>query len=249
MFACQNFLNKSCSKLYKEQNLFHGHLMKMITTYSKSAYKADLGAVLALSPGATSLLDRFWKLHISSSGRFGLCSSWQTCRTRLVLQEYQQHHLKIHHGLEVNQRQSGTVTQASRFLNGRCPHRRGRPAQHQAAICRPYAVMDATTPRTHPALVHSLPPSLSRDSDGESAIPIAVESFASSSRPRHCASPLLRASLCPPRAPPSSPPLGWPRSPRGEPYFARLLSSGSRSSRPRFRRTSPLLHPCLLSSL
>jgi len=49
MFACQNFLKKSCRKCYKEQKLFHVHLMKMITTCSKSAYKADLGAVLALS--------------------------------------------------------------------------------------------------------------------------------------------------------------------------------------------------------
>jgi hypothetical protein len=37
--------------------------MKMITSCSKSAFKADFGAVLALSkilqsPGATSLLDR-----------------------------------------------------------------------------------------------------------------------------------------------------------------------------------------------
>ena len=109
------------------------------------------------------------------------------------------------------------------------------------------------TPR-HPALTQrpstlSLSLSLSRDSDGENAITIAAESFASSSRPRICASPLLRASPSPPRAPPSSPPLGWTRSPRGEPHFVSLPSSGSWPSRPRFWRTSPLLHPCLLSSL
>jgi len=43
MFACQNFLKKSGSKFYKEQKLFYGHLMKMITSSSKVAHKADLG--------------------------------------------------------------------------------------------------------------------------------------------------------------------------------------------------------------
>jgi len=42
--------------------LFYGHLMKMITSCPKSACKAELGAVLALSrfwlsPGFNSLLD------------------------------------------------------------------------------------------------------------------------------------------------------------------------------------------------
>ena len=64
------------------------------------------------------------------------------------------------------------MRQVSRLLNGRCPRRRGRPAQHLAAIWGPYTgigptrqvvnvVMDATTPCTHPAPVHSLPLSLS----------------------------------------------------------------------------------------
>ena len=177
MFACQNFLKQSCIKFYKEQKLFHCHLMKMITTCSKSAYKADLWAVLTLSkillsPGATSLPDRFWKISLYPS-RFGLCSSWQTCRTRLVLQEYQLHHLLIHHGLEVIQRLSSSIRQAMQALMVSSARRRGRPAQHLAAIWRPYAgasptrqvidaVMDATTPRTRPAPIHSLPPSLSR---------------------------------------------------------------------------------------
>jgi len=52
--------------------MFQGHLMKMTTTCSKSARKADLGAVLTLSkillsPGATSLPGRFWELHIFAS--------------------------------------------------------------------------------------------------------------------------------------------------------------------------------------
>jgi len=72
MFACQNLLQQSCSKFYKEQKLFYGHLIKMITACTKSACKAVLGVVLALSqiwlsPGASSLLDRFWKPHISQS--------------------------------------------------------------------------------------------------------------------------------------------------------------------------------------
>ena len=67
---------------------------------------------------------------------------------------------------------------------------------------------------------HSLsarPLSLSLSSlRGGSAIAIAAESFASSSRPHLCVLPHLRASPSSPRAPPSSPPLGWTRSPRGE---------------------------------
>ena len=43
MFACQNFLQQSCSKFYKEQKSFYGHLMKMITNSSKVAHKTDLG--------------------------------------------------------------------------------------------------------------------------------------------------------------------------------------------------------------
>ena len=101
---------------------------------------------------------------------------------------------------------------------------------------------------------HSLSPSilllpLSRARSGGNAVAIAAESFASSSRPRLCISLCLRAPPSPPRAPPSSPPISWTRSPRGERHFASSPSSGSRPSRHRFRRTSPLLHPCFLSSL
>ena len=70
-----------------------------------------------------------------------------------------------------------------------------------------------------PALVHSLPLSLSRDSDGGNAIAIVAESSASFTCARPCVSPRLPASPSPPRGPPSSPPLGWTRSPRGEPHF------------------------------
>ena len=46
--------------------------MKIITTCSNLAHKAELGAVLALSkillsPGALSLLEGFWKLYTISS--------------------------------------------------------------------------------------------------------------------------------------------------------------------------------------
>ena len=80
MFACQNFLKQICNTFYKEQKLFHGHLMKMNTTCSKSAHKADLGAALTLSKillvlaPAVCLIDlgSFISFHL---GRIGLCSS------------------------------------------------------------------------------------------------------------------------------------------------------------------------------
>jgi len=64
MFACQNFLQQSCSKFYKEQKMFYGHLKKMITTSLKLTHKADLGLFPTLrkfskSWDETSLLDQF----------------------------------------------------------------------------------------------------------------------------------------------------------------------------------------------
>ena len=64
MFECQNFLQKSCSKFYKEQKLFYGHLMKMITNSSKLTHNAALGLFPTLrkfskSWSEISLLDRF----------------------------------------------------------------------------------------------------------------------------------------------------------------------------------------------
>jgi len=72
MFACQNFLQQSCRKIYKEQKSFYGHLMKMITNSSKVTHKAELGLFSTLrkfskSWNETSLLDRFWKLYIFQS--------------------------------------------------------------------------------------------------------------------------------------------------------------------------------------
>jgi len=90
-----------------------------------------------------------------------------------VLQECQLHHLLIRHGLEDMQLQSSSTRLALQALMVSSARRRGRPAQHLAAIWRPYAgagptrqvvdaVMDATPPRTRPVPVHSLPPALSR---------------------------------------------------------------------------------------
>jgi len=72
MFACQTFLQQSCSKFYKAQMLFYGQLMKMITNSSKVTHKADLGLFPTLrkfskSWNETSLLDRFWESCISQS--------------------------------------------------------------------------------------------------------------------------------------------------------------------------------------
>ena len=117
-----------------------------------------------------------------------------------------------------------------RSLGHRCRH--GRHDTPHSLSARPLS----------PCLSLATPP-------GESVIAIAAERFASSLRPRLCISPRLRASPSSPRAPPSSPALGWTRSPRGEPHFTSSSSSGSRPSRPRFRRTSPLLRSPLLSSL
>jgi len=161
----------------------------MTKSCSNSAYKAVLGAVLALtrirlSPRASSLLDRIWELNIFNPGRSGSCSSWQCCRTQLVLQLCQLHHLLTRLGLEDNHRQSCSISRWSRCLIQSRARRRGRLARHLAAIWRPYAsvgptrqvvgvVMDATTPRTHSAPIHSLPSSLSR---------VSVRR----KRPRHC---------------------------------------------------------------
>ena len=55
MFACQNFLQKSCGKFYKEQKLFYSHLMKVITSSSKVTHKAELGLFPTLRKNFLSL--------------------------------------------------------------------------------------------------------------------------------------------------------------------------------------------------
>ena len=96
------------------------------------------------------------------------------------------------------------------------------------------------TPHSPSALPLAQP--LSRVSNGRGAIAIAAESFASSSRPRLRVASPLRASPGPPRAPPSSPPLGCPRFHQGEPHFLGFPASGSRPSRPNSGET----HRCSL---
>jgi len=106
--------------------------MKMSTSCSKSACKAVLGAVLALSqidpPVCLIAFGSFVSLDLA---RFGFCSSWQSCRTRLVLQLRQLHHLLIRHGLGVIHSRNGSISRASLCLNGRRARRRGRPASAQ----------------------------------------------------------------------------------------------------------------------
>ena len=223
----------------------------MITSSSKVTHKSRDVAVCSID---------FENLISLNPGRSGFCSSSQCCRTQLVLQLCQLHHLLTCFGLEVNHCWCRSVSRWSRGLIQSRARRRGRPVRHLAAIWCLYAgvgparqvigvVMDATTLRTRSAPVYSLPSSISCDSVGDSAIAIAAASIASSLCPRLCILPRLRAYPSPPRAPPSFPPLGWTRSPRGERHFASSSSSGSRPSRPRFRRTSSLLCSRLLSSL
>jgi len=66
MFACQTFLQKICSNFYKEQKLFYGHLMKMITSSSKVTHKADLGLFPTLR-------------KFSMSGIVAVCSRVPSC--------------------------------------------------------------------------------------------------------------------------------------------------------------------------
>jgi hypothetical protein len=48
MFAYLCTLNKSCSKFYKEQTLFNDLELDQCLTWSKSAHKVKIGAVLGL---------------------------------------------------------------------------------------------------------------------------------------------------------------------------------------------------------
>jgi len=56
MFACQNILKQSCRKFYKEQKLFYGHLMKMITSSTKVTHKTVLGCFREHKQFAWSIL-------------------------------------------------------------------------------------------------------------------------------------------------------------------------------------------------
>jgi len=167
MFACQKFLQQSCSNFYREQKLFYGHLMKMITSSSKVTHKADLGLFPTLMKMITSksgdaavcLID-FENFISFKQGWSGSCSSWQCCRTQLVLQLCQLRHLLTRFGLEDNHRWSCSVRRSMPCLNRTRARRRGRPAtelrRHLLPIRRswprssaPSARMTATAmPRT-----------------------------------------------------------------------------------------------------
>jgi len=73
-------------------------------------------------------------------GWFGSCSSWQSCRTRLVLQLCQLHHLLIRHGLGVNHRRSSSVSRASQLWMDAVLVDVADRRQHIGDIWRPYAV-------------------------------------------------------------------------------------------------------------
>jgi len=104
-------------------------------------------------------------------GRFGSSSSRQSCRTQLVLQLCQLHHLQIHHGLGDNHHQIGSISRSSFCLNGHRARRRGRPAseqrRHLVPVRRLWPArqlrMRACPPRRRPersGRVHFLSPSL-----------------------------------------------------------------------------------------
>ena len=126
-----------------------------------------------LSPGTQTVCSIDFGNSISFNPvRSGSCSSWQYCRTQLVLQLCQLHHLLTRSSLGDNLCRSSSVRLWSRRLIQSRARRRGRPARHLSASWRPYAGvgparqvvgvgMDATTPRTHSVPVHSLPASLS----------------------------------------------------------------------------------------
>ena len=73
----------------------------------------------------------FGSLISLDQGRFGSCSSSQWCRTQLVLQLCQLHHLLIRLGLGDNRRQSSSISRPSPCLNASQARRRGRPASDQ----------------------------------------------------------------------------------------------------------------------
>jgi len=80
----------------------------------KPVCSIDFGNSVSLNPGQSSF-----------------CSSWQSCRSWLVLQLCQLHHLLVRTGLGDNRRQSCSVSRPSLCLNRNGARRRGRPAAEQ----------------------------------------------------------------------------------------------------------------------
>jgi len=202
MFACQNFLQQSCRKFYREQNLFYGHLMKLTYLAQKGPTRQIWGCFQHLekfskSGIATVCSIDFRSLISRNRGRSGSCSSWQCCRTQLVLQLCQLHHLLIRCGLGDNRCRSHSFRRPSPWLNRSRARRRGRPAKeqwrHLAPVRRPWprssapsARMTSTaTPRTHWTRPFS-PPSRS----------LARNAAAASSPSRAHSGELKRAPRC-----------------------------------------------------
>jgi len=93
-------------------------------------------------------------------GRSTSCSSCQCCRTQLVLQLRQLHHLLIRFGLGDNLCQSSSVSRSSFCLNQNRARRRGRPAAEQQRHWHPYVV-------SGPAHQLQMPHDLHGDTPGE----------------------------------------------------------------------------------
>jgi len=130
-------------------------------------------------------------------GRFCFCSSWQSCRTRLVLQLCQLHRLLIRHVLGVIHRRSHCVTRASHCLNGRRARRRGRPAsaqrRHLAPVRRLWTRSSASDARMTST---ATPPSEWARPFSPSHLSRAESSAAAESPSRAHSSELERAPRC-----------------------------------------------------
>jgi len=74
--------------------------------------------------------------------RIGVFSTWQTCRTQLVIQECQLHHLLIRHGMEDNQHQSTSVSLCFQLWMDIVPVDVADRRQRFSDIWRPYTVSD-----------------------------------------------------------------------------------------------------------
>ena len=198
------------------------HLAKFGKVQAPPVCSIDFGSLISLDPS-----------------RFGSCSSWQCCRTQLVLQICQLHHLLIRLGLWDNRRWSSYVSRPSPCLNGSRARRRVRHLAPFGDIWHPYVISGparqlrtrAWPPRRHPGRsgrVHFLlPPSLSRQKRGRSGV--AVVSSLRRARARsalHCCPPKLAHSSAVTCSPTFTHKLAV--KPSGEPTFPTSPKSGRR---------------------
>jgi len=108
-----------------------------------------------LSPGTQTVCSIDFENFIPlNPGRSSFCSSWQSCRSRLILQLCQLHHVLIRSGLGVIRCQSSSVSRPSFCLNRNGAHRRGRPAaeqrRHLSSIRRSWPRLSAPACAWHP---------------------------------------------------------------------------------------------------